>query len=73
VPSSFTEDFKEVEFDLIHGEGISREGDVLDLAVEKIEEFKAGLGTKNQYELLELIRPIVPVCVEAMSIVPVSI
>ena len=27
--------FKEVEFDLIHGEGISREGDVLDLAVEK--------------------------------------
>jgi recombination protein RecA len=27
--------FKEVEFDLIHGEGISREGDVLDLAVDK--------------------------------------
>jgi recombination protein RecA len=27
--------FKEVEFDLIHGEGISREGDVLDLGVEK--------------------------------------
>jgi recombination protein RecA len=27
--------FKEVEFDLILGEGISREGDVLDLAVEK--------------------------------------
>jgi len=27
--------FKEVEFDLIYGEGISREGDVLDLAVEK--------------------------------------
>jgi recombination protein RecA len=27
--------FKEVEFDLIHGEGISREGDVLDLAAEK--------------------------------------
>jgi recombination protein RecA len=27
--------FKEVEFDLIHGEGISREGDILDLAAEK--------------------------------------
>jgi recombination protein RecA len=27
--------FKEVEFDLIHGEGISREGDILDLAVDK--------------------------------------
>ena len=27
--------FKEVEFDLIYGEGISREGDVLDLATEK--------------------------------------
>jgi len=27
--------FREVEFDLIHGEGISREGDVLDLAVDK--------------------------------------
>ncbi len=26
--------FKEVEFDLIYGEGISREGDVLDLAVD---------------------------------------
>jgi recombination protein RecA len=27
--------FKEVEFDLIHGEGISKEGDVLDLAAER--------------------------------------
>ena len=27
--------FKEVEFDIIYGEGISREGDLLDLAVEK--------------------------------------
>jgi recombination protein RecA len=27
--------FKEVEFDILYGEGISREGDVLDLAVEK--------------------------------------
>jgi recombination protein RecA len=34
--------FKEVEFDLIHGEGISREGDVLDLAVEKNFVEKSG-------------------------------
>ena len=34
--------FKEVEFDLIYGEGISREGDVLDLAVEKNLVEKSG-------------------------------
>jgi len=34
--------FKEVEFDLILGEGISREGDVLDLAVEKNIVEKSG-------------------------------
>jgi recombination protein RecA len=34
--------FKEVEFDLIHGEGISKEGDVLDLAVEKNMVEKSG-------------------------------
>jgi recombination protein RecA len=34
--------FKEVEFDLIHGEGISREGDILDLAVEKNIVEKSG-------------------------------
>ena len=34
--------FKEVEFDLIFGEGISREGDVLDLAVEKNIVEKSG-------------------------------
>jgi recombination protein RecA len=34
--------FKEVEFDLIYGEGISREGDVLDLAVEKNMIEKSG-------------------------------
>jgi len=31
-----------VEFDLIHGEGISKEGDVLDLAVEKNIVEKSG-------------------------------
>jgi len=34
--------FKEVQFDRIHGEGISREGDVLDLAVEKNIVEKSG-------------------------------
>lgn len=34
--------FKEVEFDIIHGEGISREGDVLDLAVERNIVEKSG-------------------------------
>jgi recombination protein RecA len=34
--------FKEVEFDLILGEGISREGDILDLAVEKNIVEKSG-------------------------------
>ena len=34
--------FKEVEFDLIHGEGISREGDVLDVAVDKNIGEKSG-------------------------------
>ncbi|MCJ7641708.1 MAG: recombinase RecA [Desulfobacterales bacterium] len=34
--------FREVEFDLIHGEGISREGDVLDLAAEKNIVEKSG-------------------------------
>jgi recombination protein RecA len=34
--------FKEVEFDIIYGEGISREGDILDLAVEKNMIEKSG-------------------------------
>jgi recombination protein RecA len=34
--------FKEVEFDLIYGEGISKEGDILDLAVEKNIVEKSG-------------------------------
>jgi recombination protein RecA len=34
--------FREVEFDLIHGEGISREGDVLDVAAEKNIVEKSG-------------------------------
>jgi len=34
--------FREVEFDLIHGEGISREGDLLDLAVDKNIVEKSG-------------------------------
>jgi recombination protein RecA len=34
--------FKEVEFDILYGEGISREGDILDLAVEKGVVDKSG-------------------------------
>ncbi|GFO59163.1 protein RecA [Geomonas silvestris] len=34
--------FKEVEFDILYGEGISKEGDVLDLAVEKNIVDKSG-------------------------------
>jgi len=34
--------FKEVEFDLIYGEGISREGDIIDLAVEQNLVEKSG-------------------------------
>ena len=34
--------FKEVEFDILYGEGISREGDLLDLAVEKEIVDKSG-------------------------------
>ena len=34
--------FKEVEFDLVYGEGISKEGDVLDLAAEKNIVEKSG-------------------------------
>jgi recombination protein RecA len=42
VKNKVSPPFKEVEFDLIHGEGISREGDVLDLAVEKNIVEKSG-------------------------------
>jgi recombination protein RecA len=34
--------FKEVEFDILYGEGISKEGDLLDLAVEKNIVDKSG-------------------------------
>jgi recombination protein RecA len=34
--------FKEVEFDILYGEGISREGDILDLAVERNVVDKSG-------------------------------
>ena len=42
VKNKVSPPFKEVEFDLIHGEGISREGDVLDLAVERNIVEKSG-------------------------------
>ncbi len=42
VKNKVSPPFREVEFDLIHGEGISREGDVLDLAVDKSIVEKSG-------------------------------
>jgi recombination protein RecA len=56
--------FKEVEFDLIYGEGISREGDVLDLAAEKniveksgtwyaYEDQRIGQGRENAKQFLK--------------------
>jgi len=42
VKNKVSPPFKEVEFDLIHGEGISREGDVLDLAAERNIVDKSG-------------------------------
>ncbi len=35
VKNKMAPPFKEVEFDIMYGEGISREGDLVDLAVEK--------------------------------------
>jgi recombination protein RecA len=56
--------FKEVEFDLIYGEGISREGDILDLAAEKniveksgtwyaYEDQRIGQGRENAKQFLK--------------------
>ncbi|OGP61903.1 MAG: recombinase RecA [Deltaproteobacteria bacterium RBG_13_53_10] len=56
--------FKEVEFDIIHGEGISREGDILDLAVDKnlieksgtwyaFEGQRIGQGRENAKQFLK--------------------
>ncbi len=42
VKNKLAPPFKEVEFDIMYGEGISREGDILDLAVEKEIVEKSG-------------------------------
>jgi recombination protein RecA len=42
VKNKLAPPFKEVEFDIMYGEGISREGDLLDLAVEKEIVEKSG-------------------------------
>jgi recombination protein RecA len=44
--------FKDVEFDIMYGEGISREGDLLDLAVEKKIVDKSGAWFSFQGERL---------------------
>ncbi len=42
VKNKLAPPFREVEFDLMYGEGISREGDLLDLAVENEVVEKSG-------------------------------
>jgi recombination protein RecA len=42
VKNKLAPPFKEVEFDIMYGQGISREGDILDLAVEKEIVEKSG-------------------------------
>jgi len=58
VKNKLAPPFKEVEFDIMYGEGISREGDLIDLAVEKeiiqksgswfsFEDERVGQGREN--------------------------
>jgi recombination protein RecA len=42
VKNKIAPPFKEVEFDIIYGRGISKEGDILDLAVDSKVVDKAG-------------------------------
>jgi recombination protein RecA len=64
VKNKLAPPFKEVEFDIIFGEGISREGDIIDLAVDAglIEktgtwysygDTKMGQGRENAKEFLK--------------------
>ena len=64
VKNKLAPPFKEVEFDIIFGEGISKEGDILDLAVEagivekagtwfSYGEVRIGQGRENAKEFLK--------------------
>jgi recombination protein RecA len=64
VKNKMAPPFKEVEFDIMYGEGISREGDLIDLAVEKeiiqksgawfsFEDERIGQGRENSKAFLK--------------------
>ena len=48
VKNKIAPPFKEAEFDIIYGKGISREGDILDLGVAHNIVKKVGLGTPTE-------------------------
>jgi len=52
VKNKMAPPFREAEFDIMYGEGISREGDLLDLAVEKRIIEKSGAWFAYQGERL---------------------